>query len=77
VTSRSSVRQRPAEHLEHVLSREQRIDHAIEASSGSERCLRLRSKMPGFRTSQLEFPLEIGQRDIEIAHRHFGRSVAE
>ena len=60
-----------------MLSREQRIDHAVEASSRSERCLRLRSQMPGFGTSQLEFPLEIRQHHIEIAHRHFGRSVAE
>ena len=60
-----------------MLSGEQGIDEAIEAWSGSERCPGLRSQMPGFGTSQLEFPLEIGQGDIDIAHGHLGRSVAE
>src|SRR5438552_15022692 len=73
-TAGSAVWQRPAKHLEHMLSGEQRIDQSIEASSGSERCPRLRSKMPRFGTSQLEFPLQIGQGHVEIAHRHLGRS---
>src|SRR5207247_1401413 len=76
-TAGRAVWQRPAKHLEHMLSGEQRIDQPIEASSGSERCPRLRSKMPRFGTSQLEFPLQIGQGHVEIAHRHLGRSVTE
>src|SRR5438552_5048080 len=56
-TAGSAVWQRPAKHLEHMLSGEQRIDQSIEASSGSERCPRLRSKMPRFGMSQLEFPV--------------------
>jgi hypothetical protein len=77
VTAGSAVWQRPAEHLEHMLSSEQRVDQSIEASSGSERRLRLRNKMPRFGTSQLEFPLEIIERHVEIAHGHLWRSVTE
>jgi hypothetical protein len=66
-TARRSICQRTAEHLEHMLSSEQRIDHPAESSSqGGERCLRLRSEMPRFGTSQLEFPLQIGQCHVEI-----------
>src|SRR5271165_145204 len=46
--ARSSVWQRPAKHLEHMLSSEQRVNQTIEASSGSKRHLRLRNKMPRF-----------------------------
>src|SRR3989440_10417488 len=46
--ARSSVWQRPAKHLEHMLGSEQRINQTIEASSGSKRRLRLRNKMPRF-----------------------------
>jgi hypothetical protein len=67
-TARSAVWQGPAKHLEHMLSGKQRIDQTIEASSGSERRFRLRNKMPRFGTSQLEFPLEVSQRHVEIAH---------
>src|SRR5271157_958684 len=76
-TARSVVWQRPAKHLEHMLSGKQRIDQTIEASAGSERRFRLRNKMPRFGTSQLEFPLEVSQRHVEIAHRHLWRCVAE
>ncbi len=60
-----------------MLSAEQRIDQTIEASSGSERRLRLWNKMARFGTSQLKFPLEVSQRHVEIEHGHLGRSVAE
>jgi hypothetical protein len=76
-TARSAVWQRPAKHLEHMLSGKQRIDQTIEASSGSERRLGLWNKMARFGTSYLEFPLEVSQRHVEIAHGHLGRSVAE
>ena len=33
--------------------------------------------MPGFGTSQLEFPLKVSKRHVEIAHRHLWRCVAE
>jgi len=76
--ARRSVWQRTTEHLEHMLSREQGIDYPAESGSQrGEECLRLRSKMPRFGASQLEFPLEIRQHHIEIAHGHLGRSVAE
>ena len=76
--ARRSVWQRTTEHLEHMLSSEQGIDYPAESGSQrGEECLRLRSKMPRFGASQLEFPLEIRQHHIEIAHGHLGRSVAE
>jgi hypothetical protein len=40
-TARSVVWQRAAEHLQHMLSSERRIDHPTEASSGGERHRRL------------------------------------
>ena len=52
-TARSAVWQRTTEHLQHMLSREQRIDHPAESSSqGGEGCLRQRSKMPRFGASR-------------------------
>src|ERR1700730_7410077 len=75
--ARSAVWQRPAKHLDHMLSSEQRIDDPTKASSRSERHLRLRKKMARFCTSQLEFPLEVIQSHVEITHGHLGRSVTE
>ena len=76
-TARSVVWQRPAKHLEHMLSAEQRIDQTLEAGSGSERRLRLWNKMARFGTSYLEFSLEVSQRYVEIEHGHLWGSVAE
>ena len=54
------------------------MDDSIEASSKAcGRHLWLGNKMSGLRTGPLEFPLEIGQRHIDVAHGHLGRSVAE
>ena len=48
--------QRAVEHLQHMLSNEQRIDDSIEASSKAcGRHLWLGNKMPGLRTGPLEF----------------------
>ena len=50
-TTRSVVGQSTAEHLQHMLSGEQGIDHAVEAGSkAGERQLRLRDKTARVRT---------------------------
>ena len=61
-----------------MLSGEQRIDYPVKAGAkDGEGRSRLWSEMSRFGTSELEFPLEINQRHLDIEHGHLGRSVAE
>jgi hypothetical protein len=70
-TARRSVWKRATNHLEHMLSRAQRIDHSGGArSKWGKGHPRLRDK-----AGRLEFSLEIMQGHVEIAHGHFWRSA--
>ena len=61
-----------------MLSGEQRIEDPVEAGSHDDACGGRRWKeMPRFGTSLLEFPLEIHQGHLDVAHGHLRRSVAE
>ena len=58
--SRRAVRQRATEHLNGVLSEEERIDSTFQA--GARRngwCLRLRRQMPGLRAGEVELTLQV------------------
>ncbi len=52
---RSAVRQQAAEHLDGMLSEQQRIDYTVEtAARRGVRRFRLRCQMPGLRSDQME-----------------------
>src|SRR5205807_4882074 len=69
--ARGAIWQRAAEHLQDMLSTEQRIDDAAEVNSKrSHRSLGLGRQMPRLRTRQLELPLEISQGHVQVAHGH-------
>jgi hypothetical protein len=74
----SAVRQRTAEHLDGVLGEQQRIDDAGQTAARRRiRGFWLRRKMPGLRSGEMKFPLQIGSGDIDVTHRHLGIDVAE
>src|ERR1700741_2124267 len=55
---RSAVGQRTAEHLDRMLSEQERIDDTVQTGARREaRAFRLRRQMPGLRSSQRKLPL--------------------
>ena len=75
---RSAVRQRATEHLDGMLSEQQRIDDTVQTAARREvRSFRLRREMPGLRSGQMKLPLQIGSSNVDVAHRHLGIDVAE
>ncbi|MGB8029508.1 MAG: hypothetical protein WCF30_07560 [Terracidiphilus sp.] len=75
---RGAVRQRATEHLDGMLSEQQRIDDAVQsAARGKARGFRLRREMPRLRSGQMELPLQIGSGDVDVAHGHLGIDVPE
>ena len=60
--SRRAVRQRAAEHLDGMLSEQQRIDDTVQTGARrDDRRFRLRRQMPGLRAGQMKLPLQIGR----------------
>jgi len=54
----SAVRQRATEHLDGMLSEQQRIDYTVQtAARRGVRGFRLRCQMPGLRSCTMELPL--------------------
>jgi hypothetical protein len=75
---RSAVRQRTTEHLDGMLSEQQRIDDTVQATARREtRGFRLRREMPRLRPGQMKFPLQIASTNVDVAHRHLGIDVPE
>ena len=74
----SAVRQRTAEHLDGMLSEQQRIDDTVQAAARrAGRGFRLRREMPRLRSGQMKFPLQIASNNVNVAHRHLGIDVPE
>jgi hypothetical protein len=70
---RRAVRQRTPEHLDGMLSEQQRIDDTIQSAARREgRCFRLRREMPGLRSGQMKLSLQIASSNVDVAHRHLG-----
>src|SRR5437868_10585763 len=75
---RSLIRQRATEHLDSMLSEQQRIDYTVQATTRrGVRGFRLRCEMPGLRSGQMKLPLQIGSNNVDVAHRHLGIEVPE
>ena len=73
-----AVRQRTAEHLNGVLSEEQRIDNTFQ--TGTRRNgwrLRLRGQMPRLRAGHVKLTLQVGASDLNVLHCHFRFNVAQ
>ena len=76
--SRRAVRQGSAEHLDCVLSEEQRVNNAVYASAWrDDRCLRLWDEMARLGSNQAELALQIIRGDFDVPHRHPRILVAE
>src|ERR1700724_4664422 len=57
---RSAVRQRTTEHLDGMLSEQERIDDTVQTAARRQvRGFRLRREMPGLRSGQMKLPLQI------------------
>ena len=75
---RSAVRQRAAEHLDGMLSEQERIDDTVQTAARREaRGFRLRREMPGLRSGQMKLPLQIAANNIDVADRHLGIDMPE
>src|SRR5207244_1402338 len=75
---RSAVRQRTTEHLDGMLSEQQRIDDTVQAAARREaRGFRSRREMPRLRSGQMKLPLQIASSNVNVAHRHLGIDVPE
>jgi hypothetical protein len=76
--SRRAVRQGSAEHFDCVLSKEQRVNNAIQAGAGRNRwCFRVRGQMARLRAGQMELALQVIRSNLDVPHRHFWTGVAE
>ena len=76
--SRGSVGQGPAEHLNCVLSKEQRVNNAIQAGTGRDhRRFRLRDQMSRLRACQMELALDIIGSYVDVPHGHLWIGMAE
>ena len=76
--SRRAIRQRSTEHFDCVLSKEQRVNNAIQAGArGNCGCLRLWDQMPRLRAGQTELALQITRSNLDVTHRHPWIGVAE
>ena len=76
--SRRAIWQGPTEHLDGMLSEEQRVDDAVQAGAGRN-CWRFRlwNYMSRFRAGQMVLMLQIIRRDVDIPHRHLWIGMAE
>ena len=77
-TSRRAIRQGPTEHLDGMLSEEQRVDDAVQAGAG-RKCWRFRlwNYMSRFLAGQMVLALQIIRRDVDVPHRHLWIGMAE
>src|SRR5262249_7112405 len=67
-----------SEHCNRMLGSDQGIDYPTETSAKRcKQCFRLWSEVSRARAGQLEFPLEISQYHLEIAHGHLWIGMAE
>ena len=75
---RSAVRQGTPEHLDGMLSEEQRVDETVLAGAGRN-CWRfgLWNQMSRFLAGQMVLALQIIRRDVDIPHRHLWIGMAE
>jgi hypothetical protein len=77
-TSRRTIRQGPTEHLDGMLSEEQRVDDTVLAGAGRN-CWRfgLWNQMSRFLAGQMVLALQIIRRDVDVPHRHLWIGMAE
>ena len=76
--SRRAIWQGPPEHLDGMLSEEQRVDDAVQTGAGRNcRCFRLWGYMSRFRLGQMVLALQIIQCNIDIPHRHLWIGMTE
>ncbi len=74
----AALRQRTTEHLDGILSEQQRVDDTVETGAQREaRGFRLWCEMPGLRSGQMKLPLQIGSSDVDVAYGHFGIDVSQ
>jgi len=75
---RRAVRQGPTEHLDGMLSEEQRVDDTVLAGAGRN-CWRfgLWDQMSRFLAGQMVLALQIIRRDVDVPHRHLWIGMAE
>ena len=76
--SRRAVRQGSAEHFDCVLSKQQRVNNAIQAGAGRNRWrFRVWGQMPRLRSSQIKLALQVIRSNVNVPHRHPWIGVAE
>ena len=65
-------------HFEYVLSGDKRINYAFDARADTaQRCCWLGYKVSRSGAGELELPLEVRHRDIQISHRHLWAGMTE
>ena len=76
--SRRAIRQGSTEHLDGMLSEEQRVDDTVLAGAGRN-CWRFRlwNQMSRFLAGQMVLSLQIIRRDVDVPHRHLWIGMAE
>jgi hypothetical protein len=78
VWASDAIWQGPAEHLDGMLSEEQRVDDAVQTGAGrNRRRFGLWGYMSRFRAGQMVLALQIIRRDVDIPHRHLWIGMTE